>query len=101
MTLGKLRPTNGTVTVREALRLLWEADSYPRLGNEDNRVAAQLEQEALAKASRAVASPDDPAEFAGWLATFLDPSLPNHGRKATMSALYDLFDPEPNPLQRP
>jgi hypothetical protein len=37
------------VTMREVLRLLLEADSYPRLGNEDWSVAARMEAAALKK----------------------------------------------------
>jgi hypothetical protein len=56
--------TEARVTVREVLRLLLEADSYPCPGNEDWAVAARMEAAALAKAETAVASPDDPPEFA-------------------------------------
>jgi len=38
--------------------------------------------------------PDDPPEFADWIATLLDPSSPEDEREEVMSALYDLFDPE-------
>jgi hypothetical protein len=55
------------ITVRDVLRLLWEADSYPCIGNEDWTVAAGMEAAALAKAATAVASPDDPPEFGRWL----------------------------------
>ena len=78
-------------TVRKVLRLLWEADRYPHLGNEDNRAAALLEQEALVKAPRAVSCPGDPPELAHWLAALQDRSLPNPARDAVMAALYDLF----------
>jgi hypothetical protein len=59
--------TEARVTVREVVRLLLEADSYPRLGNEDWPVAARMEAAALEKAATAVASPHDPPEFRGWL----------------------------------
>lgn len=59
MTAGNVGPTAGTVTVREALRLLWEADRYPILGNADWRASDRL------KAALAVPSPDDPLEFTG------------------------------------
>jgi hypothetical protein len=55
--------TADPVTVREVVRLLLEADSYPRLGNEDWPVAARMEAAALKKAASAVASPDDTPEF--------------------------------------
>lgn len=45
--------TGPAITVREVLRLLLEADSYPRFGNEDWPVAARMEAEALAKAAGA------------------------------------------------
>jgi hypothetical protein len=55
------------VTVREVLRLLWEADSYPRPGNEDWAIAARMEAAAMEKAATAVPSPDDPRNLrAGW-----------------------------------
>jgi hypothetical protein len=55
------------VTVREVVRLLLEADSYPRLGNEDWPVAARMEAAAIEKPATAVPSPDDPPEFGRWL----------------------------------
>lgn len=82
------------ITVGEALRLIWEADHCPILGNEDWRTSAALEKEAYARAAMAETSPDDPPEFAPWLATLLDQTLPPNDREAVMSALYDLFDPE-------
>ncbi len=82
------------ITAREALRLVWEAERYPIRGNEDWRTAAALTREALAQAATAMASPDDPPEFAGWLAALQDQSLPDADREAVMAALYDLFDPE-------
>jgi hypothetical protein len=82
------------ITVREALRLLWEADRYPIRGNEDLRPALALEKEARARAASAIPSPDDPPEFARWLAALRDQSRPEPEREAAMEALYDLFDPE-------
>jgi Family of unknown function (DUF6088) len=64
------------IAVREALRLVWEADRYPIRGNEDWRASAILMRKALARAASAIASPDDPPEFAGWLAALQNPSLP-------------------------
>ncbi len=86
--------TEAPISIREVLRLLWEADSYPQLGNEDNRVADRLEREALAKAKHAVPSPDDPPEFSNWLAVLHDRSLPNDDRETVMWTRYDLSDPE-------
>jgi len=82
------------ITAREALRLIWEAERYPIRGNEDWRTAAALAKEALARAAKATASPDDPPEFGLWLAALQDQSLPDSDREAVMAALYDLFDPE-------
>ena len=82
------------ITVREALRLLWEADRYPIRGNEDRREAVALEQEARARAATAEASPDDPPEFSAWLAALQNLSLPESDREEVMDALYDLFDPD-------
>lgn len=80
------------ITVREVLRLLLEADRYPILGNHDAREATALERDALTKAATAVPSPDDPPEFAGWLAALQDQALPNDRREAIMEAMYELFD---------
>jgi len=90
----RCRTSTAPITAREALRLIWEADRYPILGNEDRRMAAALEREALARAAKATASPDDPPEFGPWLAALQDRSLPDSDREAVMTALYDLFDPE-------
>jgi hypothetical protein len=51
------------ITVREALRLFWEADRYPIRGNENLHPALALEKEARARAATAKASPGDPPEF--------------------------------------
>jgi hypothetical protein len=83
------------ITVRDVLRLVWEADCYPCLGNGDDKVAQRLEDEALAKAADAIPSPDDPPEFMQWLTALKDPSRRNSERNTIMDALYDLFDPEP------
>ena len=86
--------TEAPITVREVLRLLLDADSYPRLGNHDWREADLLEAEALQKARTAEPCPDDPPEFGRWLTSLRDPHLPNDERGDIMSALRDLFDPE-------
>ena len=82
------------ITVREALRQMWEADSYPILGNEDWRVAKRMESEALERAAMAVQGPDDPPEFATWIAALRNPKLPTDERDDILSAIYDLFDPD-------
>ncbi len=79
------------ITVREVLRLLLDADSYPRLGNHDWREADLLEAEALEKAATAEPRADDPPEFARWLAALRDPHLPNDQRGDIMAAIRDLF----------
>lgn len=81
------------ITTREVLRLVWEADSYPHLGNEDERVSILLMREALAKAEHAVPGPDDPPEFATWLTALRNGNLTFDQRDTIMEALYDLFDP--------
>ena len=86
--------TEAPITVREVLRLLLAADSYPRLGNHDWREADLLEAEALQKAATAEPRADDPPEFALWLAALRDPQLPNDARGDIMSAVRDLFEPE-------
>lgn len=82
------------LSLREALRGIWQADKYPILGNEDLREATRLDAEALARAERAVMLPGDQPKFAAWIASLRDPKLsgPEHDR--IMHALHDLFDPE-------
>lgn len=82
------------LTVYAALRLIWQADKYPIRGNEDWRVAAKLDAEALAKAAYAVPGPDDTPEFMQWLNVLRDKNSPDDMREEVMSALHDLFDPE-------
>ena len=91
-----LRETADTrpFTTRDALRQIWKAASYPIRGNEDWRIAAKRDAEALEQAGTAVDAPDDPPEFAAWIAALRDPKLPNHERDDIMSSLYDLFDPD-------
>jgi hypothetical protein len=86
--------TAAPLTLRKALRGIWQADKYPILGNEDWRVAARLDAEALERAGSAVPSPDDEPEFAAWIATLRNPELPADEREEIMFALHDLFDPE-------
>lgn len=81
-------------TVREVLCLIWQADKYPIRGNEDWRVAAKLDEEALAKAAYAVPGPGDTLEFVQWLNVLQDKNSPDDMREEAMSALHDLFDPE-------
>jgi hypothetical protein len=81
------------LTMREALRLIWQAAKYPILGNDDWRVGARMDAEALAQAATAVQGPDDPPEFAAWIAALRDPTLPDDAREDILSAIYDVFDP--------
>jgi len=80
-----------TITVREALRLLWEADCNPCIGNADWAVAAALTDEALANAKFATPSADDPPEFAVWLAALRNPDLSVDEREEIYWALRDYF----------
>jgi len=82
------------LTTREALREIWQAASYPIRGNEDWRIAARMDAEALERAGEAVPGPDDPPEFAMWIAALRDPQIPDIEREDIMSAIYDLFDPD-------
>jgi hypothetical protein len=83
--------TEPVITMREVLRLLWEADSYPRPGNEDWAIAARMEAAALAKAATAVASSDDPPEFAQWLNTLQRTDLSLNEREEIYWAIHDYF----------
>jgi hypothetical protein len=84
--------TEAPISVRDVLRLLLAADSYPRLGNHDWRVADLLEAEALQKARTATPCADDPPEFAQWLETLLTPGISNSEREEVYFALHDFFD---------
>ena len=93
--IGQGRGDNAPpVTIREILRLLWEADRYPCLGNGDNRAADRLERDALDMAVRATPCADDPPEFAIWLNALCGQALSHDARDTIMEKLYDLFDPE-------
>jgi hypothetical protein len=81
-------------TMRDALHQIWQAASYPIRGNEDWRIAARMDAEALERAEKAVPAPDDPPEFAAWIAALHDPRIPDIEREDIMSAIYDLFDPD-------
>lgn len=89
-------PQAPPITVGEALYLIWQADHYPILGNEDLQASRRLEEEALSKAANAIPEAADPSEWAQWLAVLLSPSSSGDERENVMSALYDLFDPEPS-----
>jgi hypothetical protein len=82
------------LTMHKALRQIWRAASYPIRGNEDWRIAARMDAEALERAGRAVPGPNDPPEFAMWIAALRDPRIPDIEREDIMSAVYDLFDPD-------
>jgi hypothetical protein len=84
--------SEGPIAVREVVRRLWKADSYPCRGNEDWAVAARMEQAALATAATAVASPDDPPEFAQWLKTLQTTDLSVNEREEIYWAIHDYFD---------
>jgi len=79
-------------TIQQVLRLLWEADRYPHLGNEDNRVVALLEKEAFALACHAVPSLGDPPEFAKWLSLLQDQKLSADAHDTIMAKLNEIFD---------
>ncbi len=82
------------LSLRDALHGIWQADKYPILGNEDWRVAARLDAEALERAATAVMSPGDRPEFAEWIAALRDPKLPTRERDEIMYAIHDLFEPD-------
>jgi hypothetical protein len=82
------------LTMREALRQIWEAARYPIRGNEDWHAAAAMDAAALERTTTAVLAPDDLPEFARWIAALRDPLLPSSEREEIMSAIYDLFEPE-------
>jgi hypothetical protein len=81
------------ITVPEALRLFWEVDRYPILGNEDLRHSMALEEEARERAAIAIPSSDDPPAFVGWLTALRGPKFASDERDVIMEELYRLFDP--------
>jgi hypothetical protein len=48
----------------------------------------------IERAGKAVPGPNDPPEFAMWIAALRDPRVPDIERKDIMSAIHDLFDPD-------
>jgi hypothetical protein len=84
--------TKAPITVREVVRLLWEADSYPRLANADWAAAGRMEAAALEKASTAVGSPEDPPEFARWLEALQRREFPEDEREEIYCAIHDYFE---------
>ena len=93
--------TEAALPVREVLRLLLEADSYPCLGNDDWRVAERMEAEALTKAATALPAPDDPPEFGLWLETLRKPGVQNPDHEEVYAALHDYFDRRPSSVAAP
>jgi len=81
--------TPTSISVREVLRLLLEADSYPRQSNTDWRHADKMEVAALAQVDGAIGSLDDPAEFRAWLDALRSPGIRNDEREAIYDAMYD------------
>lgn len=81
--------TSEAISVRDVLRLLLEADSYPRQSNSDWHVADEMQSAAIAQAEGAVGSPGDPPELRVWLDALRRPALPNDEREAIYDAMYD------------
>jgi hypothetical protein len=82
------------MTVRDVLLLVLQADAYPILGNEDVPVALRMQRAALQHAETAMASPDDPPEFARWLAVLRQPGVGPDAREEVLGAMYAYFNPE-------
>jgi hypothetical protein len=57
-------------------------------------VALRLERAALQHAETAVSSPDDPPEFACWLAALWQPGIGQDERQEVLGAMYAYFDPD-------
>ena len=83
--------TSDEITVRDVLRLLPEADSYPRQSNSDWRDADEMEAAALAQAEGAVGSPGDPPEFRAWLETLCKSNMRNDECENVYAAMRDYF----------
>jgi hypothetical protein len=82
---------NEPTTVQDVIRLLFEADTYPRMSNHDWTVAARMEAEALQKVTTAVPCPDDPPEFTRWLQTLQRSGLTEYEREKVYDAIHDFF----------
>ena len=87
-------PPATPMRVRDVLLLVLQADAYPILGNEDVPVALRMQRVALQHAETAVSSPDDPPEFARWLAALRQPGIGPDAREEVLWAMYAYFDPE-------
>ena len=85
------------MTVRDVLFMVLQADAYPILGNEDVPVALCMQCEMLQHAATAVCSPEDPPEFAHWLAALQQPDLGTDAREEILWAMYGYFDPNKRP----
>ncbi|MGO8868140.1 MAG: hypothetical protein ACLQME_16735 [Alphaproteobacteria bacterium] len=83
--------SEAAITVREVLRLLLEADAYPRLGNADWITADRMEATALDRAETAIASPDDPPQFRLWLGALRKPGIRNDEREGIYAAMQEYF----------
>lgn len=81
--------TTAPISVRQVLSLFLQAYQYPHLGNEDQREAMRLEEEARSQAVHAVPSPDDPPEFQAWLNILINPVNPANEREAVYFAMLD------------
>ena len=83
--------TATSISVREVLRLLLEADSYPRQSNTDWRQADKMEVAALAQVDGAIESPSDPAESRRWLDALRNPNTGADEREDVYLAIRDYF----------
>ncbi len=92
--MEKLEQPQHKVTVLEVLRMVWQADHYPCLGNGDIDVAIGLEREALERAGQAVSEPNDPPGLRHCLTALLQPGLTSNDRDDVLTFLDNLFDPE-------
>jgi hypothetical protein len=86
--------TSVPLTLRDGLRLIWQAAKYPVLGNGDYQLALAEDAKALERAATAIEGPDDAPEFALWIEALRDPDLPGYQREDIISAIYDVFEPD-------
>jgi hypothetical protein len=85
-----LRPAAAApISARQALGLFLQVYQYPHLGNEDQREAMRLEEEARAKAADAARSPDDPSEFKMWLSILINQASQADELKTMYFAMLD------------
>jgi hypothetical protein len=82
------------ISVRDAVVEVWKTDRIPVNNSYDYQGVLQAEAKALAKATIAIPSPDDPPEFLLWIETLRKPDITGDEREAVYDAMYAYFEPD-------